>query len=74
MTSVYFVNCDLSGMKLTEINFEKAIFDYCKLKNTDFGGSNMTAVTFQNCQIDKTILDLDGIINFGLSKGFVLPK
>jgi len=59
-------------MDLTHVNFEKAIFDYCKLKGTSFTDSNTTGVSFQNCQISQTILDLEGFIQFGLSKGFKL--
>jgi hypothetical protein len=43
-------------------------------KKTDFTGSNITGVSFQNCKISQTILDLEGIIQYGLSKGFVLSQ
>ncbi len=74
LSSCYFANCDLSSLKLTDINLEKAIFDFCKLTNTDFSGSVTTGVSFQNCRISHTTLDLEGFIQFGLSKGFVLQK
>ncbi|KKQ45773.1 MAG: hypothetical protein US62_C0009G0004 [Candidatus Woesebacteria bacterium GW2011_GWA1_37_8] len=84
MTGSNFENTDLMGTVFSFCNLEKVVFkdsvlvgcvfEKCNLKETDFSSANIESVNFENSKIDKTILDIEGFIKFGNSKGFVLSK
>jgi len=67
-----FAFCNLEEVSFSKSNLESVVFELSNLKKTNFSKSNINGATFENCKIDETILDIQGFISFGSSKGFVL--
>lgn len=69
-----FAMCDLSGVDFSGANLQGVVFEKCDLTGTDFSDCNLNGTGFGSSKIDKTILDVEGFISFGNSKGFVLRQ
>lgn len=67
-----FCRADLRHNDFTGANLTKTVFESCKLANTSFARAVTDGISFQNCVIDKTVLDLDGFLHFGQGQGFVI--
>jgi len=48
------------------------VFERCNLRETEFSGANIAGTGFENCVIHDTKLDIEGFIDLGNSKGFVI--
>ena len=69
-----FVFCDLTKMKFSGSDLTGTVFERCDLTETNFTGAKLNGTNFEDCKIAKTILDLNGFLSFGSSKGFVLEE
>jgi serine/threonine-protein kinase len=69
-----FYLCELTKANFQNANLEDAVFDKCDLKGANLSGANITGANFATAKIEKTILDVEGFITFGISKGFVLEQ
>jgi uncharacterized protein YjbI with pentapeptide repeats len=53
---------------------ESAVFDRCNLIDANFVGADISGVNFNTSKVERTLLDVEGFILFGNSKGFVLEQ
>lgn len=67
-----FVFCKLTGVGFQKSVLENTIFEKCDLEKTDFGEAKIAGGSFTDCNIKNTILAINGFIDYGYSKGFVL--
>lgn len=74
LKSSIFIMCNLSKLKFTNSVLENAVFERCNLEETDFQNAKLSACGFNDCILKKTILDINGFIDFGASKGFILSN
>jgi len=74
LVGTVFVKCDLTGVNFGMSDLRKAAFDSCKLKTTDFTGANIERTTFGDSIIEGTILSVDGFLQYGTGKGFVISS
>ncbi len=71
--SVFFL-CDLTDAKFQSANLERTTFDRCILKKADLTGATMDGIRFIDCKVEKTVLDVQGFISYGLANGFEMKK
>ncbi len=69
-----FVLCDLRKVVFQNVHLEKVIFDRCNLIETSFTGCNIQQTSFDTSKLGKTLLDIDGFLAYGASKGFALSS
>ena len=69
-----FVWCNLTEVKFGSAKLVSTIFEKCNLSESDFTGADITGAGFENSHIDKTLLDVEGFVSFGGSKGFKLSQ
>ncbi len=74
LVSSVFSFCNLEKVSFKNSDLRQAVFELCDLKETNFSQANIEATSFRDCTIDRTILDLEGFIKFGSSKGFILSN
>jgi len=48
------------------------VFENCNLDGVDLTGTSIVGTRFDNCSIHGTKLDMNGFLQYGISKGFVL--
>ena len=82
LTSCKFENTNLTGSIfalciLDDINFKNSklnncVFEKCNLTQASLSTAEVVGVNFEGSKIDRTALDINGFINFGNSKGFIL--
>lgn len=64
--------CNLSKVSFQKSNLENSVFEKSNLEETDFTDAKIGGCGFENCNIKKTYLDINGFVDFGASKGFSL--
>lgn len=69
-----FSFCDLREANFQKSNLENVIFERCDLKHSKLTSANITGANFSDSNIEGTILDIEGFISFGNSKGFILKQ
>jgi len=74
LTGTIFSSCNLEGAGFQKANLESVVFEKCNLKEANLGGANISGTNFSDSKIDHTILDFEGFITFGNSKGFSLEQ
>ena len=72
LTGSVFNHCDLSCVSFSGANLESTVFEACFLKEANLSGASIQGTNFTLSKLDHTVLDIDGFIAFGNSKGFVL--
>ncbi|MFC1600577.1 pentapeptide repeat-containing protein [Patescibacteria group bacterium] len=71
LSRAVFVKCDLKNVSFAESLLKDAVFDSCWLEEAVFRGADIAGCGFENCKIDKTVLDMNSFLQYGRSKGFV---
>jgi uncharacterized protein YjbI with pentapeptide repeats len=71
-SNTIFVKCDLKKVDFAQSTLERTTFESCDLSETSFKEAQTQGISFSNCIIYHTQLDIDGFINVGLSKGFII--
>lgn len=74
LTGTIFFLCSLKAANFHKANLETAVFENCDLREANLIQAHIAGTTFVNSKIEKTLLDLEGFITFGNSKGFVLEQ
>jgi len=74
LKSSIFVMCNLAKLKFTNSILENAVFERCDLEETDFRIAKILGCAFVDCNIKNTLLDVNGFIDYGVSKGFILDN
>jgi uncharacterized protein YjbI with pentapeptide repeats len=74
LTGTIFSLCELKEINFQKANLENAVFDKCNLTRANLIDTNINGTTFNDCKIENTILDLEGFITYGNSKGFMLEQ
>jgi uncharacterized protein YjbI with pentapeptide repeats len=69
-----FVFCDLTDVGFQKSSLAKVVFERCILAKTDFSEADIDEASFDASRVEKAILDVDGFIKLGNSKGFVLKN
>lgn len=69
-----FSRCDLRGVTFQNSNLERATFNRCDLRKADFSQALMSGISFVDCKVEDTVLDFQGFVHFGNSRGFILGK
>jgi uncharacterized protein YjbI with pentapeptide repeats len=64
--------CNLEKVNFQKSILESSVFERCNLEEADFTQAKISNCGFSDCQIKKTYFDMNGFIDFGNSKGFVL--
>ena len=64
--------CNLKKVNFHQSVLENAVFGRCDLEEADFSQAKIAGCGFSDCNIKKTYLDMNGFIDYGSSKGFVL--
>lgn len=67
-----FVFCNLEKVNFIDSNLTNVIFDRCNLADADMSGANLTSTGFENSKTKNTLLDINGFVSIGASRGFVL--
>jgi uncharacterized protein YjbI with pentapeptide repeats len=67
-----FYFCDLKKVNFKKANLERVIFEKCNLKEANLTDANLSGINFSDSKIENTVLDIEGVISFGNSQGFVL--
>ncbi len=74
LTESIFLNCDLTEASFVQARLEGTCFEKCNLTKANFTQAHLERTSFADSKIDRTIMDVEGLIRFGLSKGFVLSE
>ena len=74
LNGTVFILCDFRKVVFQEVNLEKAIFDKCNLIETSFSGCTIKQTNFDSSKLGKTLLDIEGFLEYGASKGFLLSS
>ena len=69
-----FTLCNLSRDSFNNGKLSGVVFEKSDLSYADFSGADIEGVNFDDCIIDKTVLDMRGFVSFGKSKGFVMES
>jgi fluoroquinolone resistance protein len=72
LNGTIFVICNLKKVNFQKSILENAVFERCDLEETDFTLAKIAGCGFSDCNIKKTYLDMNGFLDYGNSKGFVL--
>jgi uncharacterized protein YjbI with pentapeptide repeats len=64
--------CNLEKVNFQKSVLENSVFEKCDLEETDFTDAKILRCGFSDCLIKNTFLNMDGFIDYGGSKGFVL--
>jgi uncharacterized protein YjbI with pentapeptide repeats len=72
LTGTIFFFCDLKDANFQKATLDDVVFEKCNLQNANFKGASIVGINFTNSKIENTILDIEGFLSFGNSKGFVL--
>ena len=64
--------CNLNKVNFQKSILENAVFERCNLEETDFTGAKIAGCGFSECILKKTYLDINGFVDFGITKGFKL--
>ena len=67
-----FSFCNLREVSFVQTKLEKTVFTSCDLVEANFTQATTPGITFTNCAIRNTKLDIQGFLNYGAAKGFIL--
>ena len=72
LLNTVWIKCDLAGVDFDGSKLAGVIFDRCKLTKAKLVGADITGVNFEGSIIDHTELDIQGFVQYGNSRGFVM--
>lgn len=67
-----FVFCVLTSVSFASSSLNKAVFERCKMRDTNLAGCELVGANFDTSTVQNAVLDINGFITYGNSKGFVL--
>ncbi len=74
LSGTIFFWCELRNASFQHANLENVVFDRCDLKQANFTSAITRGTNFTDSKIENTILNVEGFLAFGNSKGFVLEQ
>jgi uncharacterized protein YjbI with pentapeptide repeats len=74
LAGTIFFLCELKGVNFQKANLENVVFDKCNLKEANLTNANIRGTNFTDSRMENTILDIEGFVIFGNSKGFILEQ
>lgn len=74
LSGTVFAYCVLTKLKFERSLLERTVFENCDLRGADFTNANISGASFEKSLLSEVILDIDGFIKYGNSKGFVLSS
>ena len=74
LTESTFSNCDLKKVSFKDCLLVKALFKKCDLTEADLTGCQILGAQFGDSIIHNTLLNLDGFIQLGNSRGFIIHE
>lgn len=74
LTESLFNFCQLIDSKFINCNLSQTVFKKSDLTRADLSGSQLEGTIFSESTLHQTKLDLNGLIQFGQSQGFVLNQ
>jgi len=72
LSETVFIRCNCSKVNFRYTNLSHVVFEKCDLTEADMNGATVSGTNFELSKIDRTILNIDGFITYGVSKGFVV--
>lgn len=74
LTGTIFFFCDLKNANFQSATLNDVVFEKCNLRNVNFIGASIVGTNFTNSRIENILLNVEGFLAFGNSKGFILEN